>query len=182
MRGVIAALLAGCVADRPIHPLDLEGFPGAPVEPGLFPLRPGMRWTFLDRVAAERREFVLSVEGEPGALRLLGSKEGEVGIRVSDGFLELRYRGQALERPLKFEGAAGDTWKTAGATYTVFGYDEVEVLGRRVRSLVVAADRPPVRDLYWFAKDLGWIRLRQERNGKTYRDAILTAFEPGGAN
>ena len=63
----------------------------------------------------------------------------------------------------------------------MFGYDEIEVLGKKTEALVVAADRGPVRDLYYFAKDLGWVRLRTERTGKTIRDAKLVAFEAGSA-
>jgi hypothetical protein len=171
------ALLAACATEPPVHPFRLEGFPGAPVEPDLFPLRDGTRWTFAD---AAGRTLVVSLREEGGRCLLAGQKEGEAEIREHEGFLEILYQGQVVERPLRMGGAAGDRWQAAGATYTVFGYDEVEVPGRRVRALVVAADRPPVRDLYWFAKDMGWVRMRTERNGKALRDARLVGFEPGG--
>ncbi|HEX5139239.1 MAG TPA: hypothetical protein VFY93_19885 [Planctomycetota bacterium] len=172
-----AILLAACASDRPVHPMRLEGFPGAPIEPGLFPLANGTRWTFSD---AEGKTLTLAVNERDGAFVLTGQTEGEAEIRIRDGFLEILYQGQVLDRPLKMEGAAGDRWEAAGATYTVFGYDEIEVLGRKTRALVVAADRKVQRDLYWFAKDLGWVRLRTERTGATLRDARLVAFEGGG--
>jgi hypothetical protein len=155
----------------------LEGFPGAPIEPGLFPLADGMRWTFAD---AQGKTLTLAVREKGDAFVLTGQTEGEAEIRTRDGFLEILYQGQLLDRPLKMEGAAGDRWQAAGATYTVFGYDEIDVLGKKTRALVVAADRTTQRDLYWFAKDLGWVRLRTERTGATIRDARLVSFEPGG--
>ena len=180
---LLAVLCAACVtrAERPIHPLQLEGFPGALIEPDLFPLRAGMRWTFQERIG-EERTLELRVVQRGGQLFLHGRQEGEVSIALESNFLELRYQGRILEQPLLTLGQVGDSWGAARARYTVFGYDEVEVLGKRVRALVVAADRPPVRDLYWFAEKMGWIRFRTERNGRVYRDAILTGFDPGGAN
>ena len=174
--------LAACVADRPVHPLALEGFPGGPIEAGAFPLRAGMRWTFQDQLDTDEEPLELAIVEEAGKLRLIGTREEAVEIRVEKGHLELLYRGRILERPLRFEGRIGDTWRGGGARYTAYGYDEIVVMGRRVRALVVAADRPPVRDLYWFAKDMGWIRMRTERSGRTYRDAILSKFDPGRAN
>lgn len=176
-----AALLALCVAaacatDRPVSPLRFEGFPGAPIEPGLFPLRDGRRWTFADE---QGRPLVLSTHLKEGKLVLAGQTQGEAEIREQDGFLEILYEGKLVDRPLKMEGVAGDQWRAADALYTVFGYEQVEVLGQKRRALVVAADRKDVRDLYWFAHDLGWVRLRTERTGKTIRDARLVAFEPG---
>jgi len=172
-------IAAGCAADRPVHPMRLEGFPGAKIEPGLFPLRDGARWTFADK---EGRSLVLSIRREGDEYLLSGQTEKEAGIRLKDGFLEISYQGQVVDRPLKIEGQAGDRWEAAGAVYTVFGYDEIDVLGTPVRALVVAADRPPIRDLYWFAKDRGWVRLRTERNGRTVKDARLVSFEPGAAD
>ena len=157
----------------------LEGFPGAPIEPGLFPLRDGARWTFAD---AEGKSLVLSIRRDGDSYLLAGQTEREAGIRVQDGFLEILYEGQVVDRPLKLEGRAGDRWEAAGATYTVFGYERLDVLGTRMRALVVAADRPPVRDLYWFARDVGWVRLRTERNGKTIKDARIVSFEAGAAD
>jgi len=177
---LLACLLAGCASDRPpISPLRFEGFPGAAIEPGLFPLRDGARWTFGDE---QGKTLSLSIEARDGKYVLKGQTEGEAEIRVHDGFLEILYEGKLVDRPLKMEGVAGDRWQAAGATYMAFGYDEIDVLGQKTRALVVAADRPPLRDLYWFAKDLGWVRLRTERTGKTIRDAKLLSFEPGAAH
>jgi hypothetical protein len=163
-----------------VHPLRLEGFPGAPIEEGLFPLRDGARWTFADDLG---RTLVLSIRKEGERFLLAGQTEKEAEIREAEGFLEVLYEGAVVDRPLRLEGKVGDQWRAAGATYMAFGYDEVEILGgRKVRALVVAADRSPVRDLYWFARDLGWVRLRSERNGKTTRDARLIAFEPSAAD
>ncbi len=178
---VFLALGAGCARDRPIHPMRLDGFPGAPIEAGLFPLAPGARWTFRDRLDPARA-LELSLREEAGTLVLEGTREGGVEVHLNAGFLELRYEGQVVERPLKLEGRVGDAWEAAGARYTAFGYDEVEVLGRRVRALVVAAERRGNRDLYWFARGLGWVRLRTEQQGKVYRDALLESFEPGRPN
>jgi hypothetical protein len=173
---VLLSVAAACATDRPVHPMRLEGFPGAPIEPGLFPLRDGTRWTFADE---QGKPLALAVRAKDGKLVLSGQTQGEAEIREHEGFVEILYEGRLLDRPLKLEGAAGDQWKAAGATYMVFGYEEIEVLGKKTRTLVVAADRLPVRDLYWFAKDVGWVRLRTERNGKTLRDARLVAFEAG---
>jgi len=174
---LFAILLAACASDRPVHPMRLEGFPGAPIEPGLFPLVGGTRWTFVDE---HGKTLTLAIGERDGGFVLTGQTESEAEIRIRDGFLEILYKGQLLERPLKMEGAAGDRWQAAGATYTVFGYDEIEVLGRKTRALVVATDRSAQRDLCWFAKDLGWVRFRTERTGATLRDARLVAFEGGG--
>jgi hypothetical protein len=173
---VVASLALGCASDRPVNPFRLEGFPGAPIEPGLFPLRDGARWTFGDE---EGKTLTLSIRAKEGKYVLAGQTEGEAEIREHGGFLEILYQGQLVDRPLKMGGAAGDQWRAAGAIYMVFGYEEIEVLGRKTRALVVAADRLPVRDLYWFAKDVGWVRLRTERNGKTIRDARLVSYDPG---
>jgi len=178
-RAILAALLlAACAHDRPIHPLRLEGFPGAPVAGPLFPLVPGRRWVFEERVG-EARKLELSLVEADGELVLQGRKEGRIVLRENQGYLDLLYRGQLLERPLKLEGRVGDSWKAAGVWYTIFGYEELEILGRPVRALVVAAERHPVRDYYWFAAEFGWVRFRTERSGKVRRDATLVAFEPG---
>jgi hypothetical protein len=173
---LLLAGLAACVTDRPVNPWRLEGFPGAPIEPGLFPLRDGARWTFADE---EGKSLALSVRAKDGGFVLAGQTEGEAQIREHEGFLEILYEGKLMDRPLKLEGAAGDQWRAAGAVYMVFGYEEIDVLGKKTRALVVAADRLPTRDLYWFAKGLGWVRLRTERNGKTIKDARLVSFDPG---
>ncbi len=181
-----ASVLAGCMSvDPPTHPLRLEGYPGAPIEPGLFPLAPGTRWTFRDKHSGA--ELVLALEQVPqqapeggaGGLVLTGRSAGLVHVRVADGFLELLHDGDVVERPLKVEGVAGDAWTGAGASYRVFGYDRLEILGQERRALVVAADRGEVRDLFWFARGLGWIRFRTERQGRVIRDAVLVAFSPG---
>lgn len=174
----LVLLVAGCASDRPVHPMRLDGFPGAAIEPGLFPLADGACWTFAD---GEGKTLTLKVRARDGAYALSGQTEGEAEIRVHEGFLEILYEGHLVDRPLKMEGAAGDRWEAAGASYTVFGYEEMEILGRKVRALVVAADRGIQRDLYWFAKDLGWVRLRTERTGHTLRDARLVSFEAGVA-
>jgi hypothetical protein len=177
---IVLVALSGCVSDRPIHPYRLEGFPGAPIEEGLFPLRDGTRWTFADD---QGRTLVLSTRREGQKTLLAGQTEEEAEIREAEGFVEILYGGVVVDRPLQLAGKVGDQWRAAGATYMAFGYDEIEILkGEKVRALVVAADRSPVRDLYWFARDLGWVRLRSERNGKTTRDARLIAFEAGAAD
>lgn len=173
---LLACLALGCVSDRPLSPIRLEGFPGAPIESGLFPLRDGSRWTFGDE---QGKTLTLSIRAKEGKYVLAGQTEGEAEIREHEGFLEILYEGRLVDRPLKMEGATGDQWRAAGAIYMAFGYEELEILGRKTRALVVAADRLPVRDLYWFAKDVGWVRLRTERNGKTIRDARLVSYEPG---
>lgn len=175
---LLIVLASGCRTDPPVHPMRLEGFPGAPIESGLFPLRDGVRWTFADEAG---KTLSLSIRESDGKFALAGQAQGEAEIRVQDGFLEILYEGRLVDRPLKVEGAAGDAWEIPGAKYRAFGYDEIEVLGQPTRALVVAADRPPQRDLYWFAKDIGWVRLRTERNGKPIRDARLVSFEPGRA-
>jgi hypothetical protein len=102
--------------------------------------------------------------------------------------LEAELTARKAYHVLKFEGKVGDQWATKGSAlkkgtrYTVFGYDTVEVLGKRHRALVVAADRMPVRDLYWFAQGIGWVRIRTENQGRVKRDALLVEFQPGGAN
>jgi len=170
--------LAGCAGERPIHPLRLQGYPGAPIEPGLFPLAPGSRWVF----AEGERRLELRLRAEGGEIVLEGHKEGRATVRAKGGFLEIVYEGQVVERPLKLEGQVGDEWDGGGAHYIAFGYDEITVLGEPRRALVVAADRPPLRDLYWYVEDIGWARIRTERHGRMIRDARLEEFEPGRAN
>ncbi|MHC4133761.1 MAG: helix-turn-helix domain-containing protein [Planctomycetota bacterium] len=287
-------LSGSCAGERPVHPYRLEGFPGAPIDADLFPLRAGTRWVFEDRVDPDRGRLELELEAREGRLVLVGTKEGEAVVRIADveteqgaerrllivfgvtveqivdavadhfdvreddiygkqsagprwqATVELarrisvflateltstsleeiagrfvgearattadahdRIRLQAKEDPdlaralrrlqaeltaqkayhvLKLEGKVGDQWYTKGSVvkkgtrYTVFGYDTVEVLGKPHRALVVAADRMPVRDLYWFAAGIGWVRIRTENEGRAKRDAFLVEFEPGGAN
>ncbi len=168
--------------DRPVHPFRLEGFPGAPVEGDLFPRFRHARWVFRDRIAPARPDLVLAVRQEGPLLRLTGTKEGDAELRFDGGFVEIRAGGEAVDRILKLEGAMGDRWGSGGggAVATLFGYDRIEVLGGRRRALVVAIDRPPLRDIYWFSDGIGWVRIRTERRGKAVRDALLVGFEPGG--
>jgi PAS domain-containing protein len=174
---------AGCHVDRPIHPLRLEGFPGAEVEPGLFPLREGMEWTFQDRLHPDAPPLSLKLKKERRRFYLEGTKRGErLEIAYADGFLEVRQGDQVVDRPLKFPGKAGDTWQVNDAVVTIFGYDEIDVLGEEKRALVVAVDRRQFRDLAWFVQDMGWVRLRTEKRGRALRDAVLVAYEPGRMN
>ena len=172
--------LAGCNIDRPIHPLRLDGFPGAPVEEGLFPLRPGMTWTFRDRLNPDAPPLLLKLVKERRRFYLEGSKAGErLEIGYVDGFLEVKKDGAVVDRPLKYPAKAGDTWEVNKALVTIFGYDELDVLGEERRALVVAVDRRQFRDIGWFVKGMGWVRLRTERRGQVIRDAVLIAYEPG---
>ncbi|MHC4547959.1 MAG: hypothetical protein ACYTEZ_04210 [Planctomycetota bacterium] len=183
----LLVLVAACAGERPIHPYRLEGFPGAPIEPLRFPLRAGVRWVFEDRVDPERGRLELAIEERDGKLVLVGTKQGEALIQARGGFLEIGF-GDRTYRPLKLEGRVGDMWRTKGGwrerstRYTVFGYDEVEVLGKPRRALVVAADRTQLRDLYWFVAEIGWVRIRTESEGRAKRDAYLAEFDPGDAN
>ena len=157
------ALWAGaCAGPRPVHPMRLEGYPGAPIEPGLFPLDPGTRWVF----AEGERRLELSLRAEGGEILLEGRKEGQAVVRAGPEFVEILFEGQVVDRPLKLEGKVGDEWRAGDARYTAFGYDEIEVLGALRRALVVASDRPPIRDLYWFVADIGWGRIRTEHRGR----------------
>ena len=175
--------LSGRHVDRPIHPLRLDGFPGAPVEEGLFPLRPGMTWTFRDRLNPDAPPLLLKLIKERRRFYLEGSKAGErVEIGYADGFLEVKQGDVVVDRPLKYPGKAGETWVVNQALVTIFGYDWLDVLGERKRALVVAVDRRHYRDLAWFVQGMGWVRLRTERRGHAVRDAVLVAFEPGGMN
>lgn len=171
----------GCAGDRPIHPYRLEGFPGAPIEPMHLPLKPGARWVFEERIGENRGLLEMKLAEKDGGLVLLGTRQGDARIRIVDGFLEVSVGDRGF-RPLKLEGHVGDRWSYAGARYTVFGYDEVEVAGGRHRALVVAADRPPVRDLFWFVPHMGWVRIRTERLGNVKRDAFLKEFYPAPVN
>ena len=181
--GVLLSGVAGCNIDRPIHPLRLDGFPGAPVEEGLFPLRPGMTWTFKDRLNPDAPPLLLKLKKERRRFYLEGSKAGErLEIGYVDGFLEVKQGGKVIDRPLKYPGKAGDTWEVNQALVTIFGYDELDVLGEKRRALVVAVDRRQFRDIGWFVKDMGWVRLRTERRGHVVRDAVLIAYEPGSMN
>lgn len=165
--------LASCQAPRPVHPFALEGFPGAPIEPGLFEPEIGMRWEFADG----DRTLVLEIVESDGKPALVGGKtERPVAIHTEGEFVELRFEGRVVDRPFRRTGKVGDMWKAGDARYTVFGYDEVDVMGRPTRALVVAADRGDTRDLYWFAAGTGWVRIRTERHGAIVRDARLSSF------
>ena len=183
---ILLALLlgaAGCAVDRPIHPLRLDGFPGAPVEPGLFPLRDGMMWTFEDRLKPDAPPLVLRVIKQGRRYFLEGTKAQErLEIAHVDGFLEVRHGDRVVDRPLKYPGKAGETWQVNQALVTIFGYDDIGVLGEEKRALVVAVDRRQFRDIAWFVQGMGWVRLRSERRGKVLRDARLVAYEPGRMN
>jgi hypothetical protein len=176
--GLLAVAVAGCAIDRPIHPLRLEGFPGEPIAKGLFPLRDGMRWEFADE-RNDGRELVLELRAKGDAFELAGAREGSAELRIRDGYLEVLRDGDLVDRPLRLEGKAGDWWKAAGARCTVFGYDRLDVLGETKRALVVAVERGRVRDLYWFAEGMGWVRIRTERDGNAVRDARLRRFDAG---
>jgi len=180
---VLAALAAGCAVERPIHPLRLEGFPGAPVESGLFPLRDGMSWKFQDRLHPEAPPLLLKLSKQGSHYYLEGTKAGQrLEIAHVDGFLEVRLGEQVVDRPLKYPGKAGDTWQVGTALVTIFGYDELAVLGTKRRALVVAVDRRDYRDIAWFVQGMGWVRLRSERRGQVLRDAGLIEYDPGRMN
>jgi hypothetical protein len=179
--------VAGCGLPRPVHPMRLEGFPGAPILGDLFPMRDGMHWTFrvdvdeLNQPTKQTLELRLK-RGEAG-FRVSGVTEAAAEIAMVEDFLEIRYQGRLVSRPLKVRGAVGDTWRGGEkARATVFGYDRVKVMGETRRALVVAIDRMPRRDLYWFADGLGWVRFMVERDGRTVFLAELAAHDPGAAN
>lgn len=173
----------GCAVERPINPLRLKGFPGAPVEPGMFPLRDGMLWKFQDRLHPEAAPLLLKLTKEGRCYYLEGTKAGQrLEIAHVDGFLEVRQGDQVVDRPLKYPGKAGDTWQVGTALVTIFGYDEVDVLGTERMALVVAVDRREYRDIAWFVQGMGWVRLRSERRGQALRDAHLVEYEAGRMN
>jgi hypothetical protein len=162
--------------------MKLEGFPGAPIEPDLFPFRDGAVWVFQDRLNSQRPPLRLEVHRRQDHWILTGTTEEEAILRVKEGFVELEHKGQVIGRPYKLAGYVGDTWSAPGATYTVFGYDTVEVMGEKKRALVVAVDRPPSRDLHWYAAGYGWVRLRTEKQGRAVRDGWLVEYVPGTTN
>lgn len=203
--------------ERPIHPMRLDGFPGAPIEAGLFPLRDGMTWVFRDRFSrdpAKRLRLEVRAAGtvrrpplrwvglppvetlQPGTRTapvpqemvdllasgylLAGVTQTTARIAIADGFLEIHHEGSLVSRPLKLSGEVGDTWPGGSrARCMAFGYDSIEVLGERRRALVVGVDRLPLRDIYWFVRGMGWVRIRTERDGRVIRDAVLESFRPG---
>jgi hypothetical protein len=191
LRNALPLLLVASCVSRPINPWKMEGWPGskpgAEVEgEGLFDLRHGRTWPFTDRVDKARPELTLSLEKTgDGRYVLRGRRGGDVEITKDDGFLVLQRGFSVVDKPLKFSGRVGQGWNAAGAKCYFFGYDRVSVADEKVRALVVAVDRRTqggrVRDLYWFAKDYGWVRIRNERNGGLIHDAFLTSFEPGAS-
>jgi len=179
-------LLSACASpERPISPWRLEGFPGAPVEEGLFPLVAGTTWEFRDRLDPTGRQLKLELAAEEGALVLRGREAGAAPLHVAfeGGYLTLSRDGEVVDRPLPLGGSVGDSWASGPRRATAFGYDRLEALGRPVRALVVAVDGTEgsarTRSLYWFAPGMGWVRIRTEREGRAIRDAQLTAFLPG---
>ena len=182
--GVFLLLLGNCGVNRPIHPLRLEGFPGAEVVDNLFPLRDGMSWTFQDRLDPSARPLVLKLKRDLfRRYHLEGARRADqVEIAWNEGFLELSREGKLIDRILRFPSKAGETWIVNEAIFTVFGYDEIEILGEQRRALVVAADRRQMREIAWFVPDMGWVRIRTERRGRAIHDAFLVAYEPGRMN
>ncbi|MHC4971079.1 MAG: helix-turn-helix domain-containing protein [Planctomycetota bacterium] len=144
--------------------------------------------------SAPHAEIAERFEGEAHALaadahdRIRAAAEEDPGLAATLRELRAELTAQKAYHVLKLEGKVGDQWRTKGSVvkkgtrYTVFGYDTVEVLGKPHRALVVAADRMPIRDLYWFAAGIGWVRIRTENEGRAKRDAYLVEFEPGGTN
>lgn len=175
----LVVLLLGCAVDRPVHPMRLEGFPGAPFRLDFGWVQAGATWEF---AGTDGKALQLKLVHDGADLRLEGGRRGGAKLRVHDGFLEVSFEGKVVDRLAKQEGKVGDRWKAGDARYTVFGFDRIDVLGEERRALVVVAERGAVRDLYWFAPGIGFARLRTEVSGKGKRDALLTAFEPGGAN
>lgn len=188
---VLAGVLtASCGYSRPIHPMRLDGFPGAPIEAGLYPLADGIEWVYEDEVAG-KGVLRLRMRSSGERYLLSGVKEVEVEVRIVEGFLEIVADGVVGERPLKLVGKVGDRWKLGRKRYTVFGYDELEILGEKRRALVVAVDLNKqivrttpeggtVRDLFWYAKGVGLVRMRTEFEGLVMRDARLTELTRNG--
>ena len=128
--------------------------------------------------------LALAQDGDEFELR--GRKQGDLTVAVKDGYLEIRHLRSLVERPLKFEGVIGSRWAMPGARGEFFGFDELEVLGEKIPTLVVAIDRHTDvgrrRDIYWFAMAKGWVRIRSELDGRPQRDMRLVEFEPGASN
>ncbi|MEE8105819.1 MAG: hypothetical protein V3T86_09825 [Planctomycetota bacterium] len=180
-------LLAGCVPSlRPIDPWGFEGYPGGQVAGWRFELRDGRRWTFRDDLDPEAEPMLLALAQDGDEFELRGRKQGDLTVAVKDGYLEIHHLRSLVERPLKFEGVIGSRWTMPGARGEFFGFDELEVLGEKIPTLVVAIDRHTDvgrrRDIYWFAMAKGWVRIRSELDGRPQRDMRLVEFEPGSSN
>jgi len=178
----VVLLATACRYERPIHPYRLEGWPGAPVEGELFPLRHGTRWVFRDALDERRPALTLDLTRQEGRWILSGRAQGAVELRRSAGYLEVWQEGRLVERPLPLTGRVGDSWKATSGRAFAFGYDRLHVLGQERRALVVAIDRDKTRDLIWFSDGLGWVRFRTERSGKPIRDAFLVEHRAGASN
>ncbi|MHC4938213.1 MAG: hypothetical protein ACYTHK_04520 [Planctomycetota bacterium] len=150
----------------------------------LFPLRDGMSWTFEDRLDPDAARLVLTLRKKPlGGYSLEGGRRSEkIQVAWREEFLELSHEGQIVDRILRYPGKAGDTWVVNQAIFTIFGYDEVRILGEKRRALVVAADRRQMREIAWFVQDMGWVRIRTEHRGRPIHDTFLVAYEPGRMN
>ncbi len=172
--------------ERPIHPWKLEGFPGAPIEGDLFPLRNGATWAFRDRLEPSKGEETWTLLRSQDGWLLKGFEGGDATLGLIGYYLEIRRDGKLVDRPLRLHGKAGDSWTAAGAYCLVMGYDRLQVLGEQRRALVVGVERKQDgrrnRDLYWFVDGIGWVRVRRERDGHVVRDAQLIRFEPGSAD
>ena len=191
---VVSLVVGGCSKyERPIHPMRMEGFPGAPVEPDLFPLREKMVWRFRDRLAPDEPLLELEVRADGSGHVLtdptkeqariaLVQRDSAVDTLLRGVFLEIRRKGRVV-RPLKLSGRVGETWPGGGKTRCMaFGYDRIDVLGKPRRALVVGIDRLPGRELYWFVREMGWVRIRKERDGRVIHDLVLESFQSSPAN
>ncbi len=172
--------------ERPIHPWKLEGFPGAPIEGDLFPLRNGATWAFRDRLDPSKGEQTWTLLRSQDGWLLRGLQGGDATLDRTGHYIEIRRAGKLVDRPLRLQGRAGDSWKAAGAYCLVMGYDRLQVLGEPRRALVVGVERKKdgrrSRDIYWFVDGIGWARVRHERDGNAISDAHLIRFDPGSAD
>jgi len=154
----------------------LEGYPGARIEKGpCSPLKPAA-WVFQDKLDKSRAPLRLALRRAGKGFVLTGATEQQANLARRDGFLEIRYQGKLVGRPLKLSGLVGDTWRVDDKLYTVYGYDRIPVLGRRRRALVVAVEQGVERNFYWFVQQMGWVRIRTEREGRPLKDAALISY------